>query len=61
MRTCKYFERCGGCTNLDIPYDEQLESKSKLVEKEFNNNSIKTRERTSTAGLLISVILCGKI
>ncbi|MBQ4558586.1 MAG: 23S rRNA (uracil(1939)-C(5))-methyltransferase RlmD [Clostridia bacterium] len=40
MKTCKYFERCGGCKNLLIPYDTQLEEKSKWVKNLFNKYSV---------------------
>ncbi len=39
MRECKYSKYCGGCSNLAVNYDKQLEDKSKLVEdclKKFN-------------------------
>ncbi|MCR5761066.1 MAG: class I SAM-dependent RNA methyltransferase [Sphaerochaetaceae bacterium] len=28
---CPYFGKCGGCSSLDTPYSEQLESKQKFV------------------------------
>ena len=40
MKNCKYFDLCGGCTALNIPYDEQLTNKSNQVKAEFEKYNI---------------------
>jgi len=30
-RICPYFNKCGGCTSMHIPYEEQLEEKRKIL------------------------------
>ncbi len=38
---CKHFGNCGGCLYQTIPYDKQLEMKSMLVKKLFEQSGIK--------------------
>ena len=31
--TCPYIKKCGGCRNIEMPYDEQLKAKEQYVAK----------------------------
>ena len=38
--TCKYSYKCGGCSELSVPYDDQLKKKRKFVQKCFEKEGI---------------------
>ncbi len=41
---CKHFGKCGGCTYQTLPYEKQLEIKSMLVKKLFEQSGIRDFE-----------------
>jgi len=38
---CKYLYKCGGCSELSVPYEEQLKKKRKFVQKCLEKEGIK--------------------
>lgn len=41
MKICKIQEKCGGCKNLKMPYDEQLKKKTIYIKKILNYKNTK--------------------
>lgn len=41
VNICDHFDLCGGCTNLDVPYEKQISEKTKKVKKYFEEIGIK--------------------
>lgn len=49
---CPYYGTCGGCQWLDVPYEKQLEWKSKLVKEQFEKNAKKAFSEFSSGNPL---------
>jgi len=41
MNTCKHFGRCGGCTYLDIPYEQELAQKEQNLRETLSTHAPK--------------------
>ncbi len=42
VKTCKHYDKCGGCSIQHIPYDKQLQDKKDMLLEIFKENEINT-------------------